>query len=58
MSHIVFSPHQHHHGASHFGEVGFYALLAMGAVGLAVLFGVYWLAQNALEGLAALASSV
>ena len=55
MTHTLTHPQTHEHTAtSHLGEVGFYSLLGMAAVSLLLMFGVYWLAQDALQGVAAL----
>ena len=58
MTHITFNSHGHHNGTSHFGEVGFYTLLGVAAVVFAGLFGIYWLSQDALRGVVALATGV
>ncbi len=58
MAHFAFHPHDQHHGTSHLGEVGFYWLLGITAVVLAGLFGIYWLSQDALEGVVSLATGI
>jgi hypothetical protein len=58
MAHLTFGQHEHHHGTSHLGGVGFYWLLGITAVVLAGLFGIYWLSQDALQGVVALATGI
>ena len=43
---------------SHLGEVGFYSLLGIAAVVLLSLFGIYWLSQDALQGVVSLATGI
>lgn len=59
MTHIAFDHGSNHrHTGSHFGEVGFYSLLGMAAVTLLIGFGIYELAQHALQGVAAMLGGV
>jgi hypothetical protein len=56
MAHLFTHADIHHPGTSHAGEAGFFALVGATIVVVAFLLGAYWLAQNALTGLAALAA--
>jgi hypothetical protein len=58
MTHFASHPHEHHSGTSHLGEVGFYSLLGIVAIVLAGLFGIYWLSQDALQGVVSLAAGI
>jgi hypothetical protein len=58
MAHITFDHRGHRNGTSHLGEVGFYSLLGIVAIVLAGLFGIYWLSQDALQGVVSLATGI
>jgi predicted phage tail protein len=59
MAHLFTHADLHHHpGTSHAGEAGFFALVGATVVVVAFLLGACWLAQNALTGLAALATRI
>jgi hypothetical protein len=50
--------HSHHHASTHLGSVGFYSTIAVFAVAVLILFGLFMLAQNAMQGVAALFAGI
>ena len=50
--------HSHHHASTHAGNVGFYSTVAVFVVAVLILFGLFALAQNAVQGVAALFAGI
>jgi len=55
MAHSILSFRypRRHPGSTRAGNIGFYAVIGMAVVALLLMFGLFALAQNALQGIAA-----
>lgn len=61
MTHLTSDPHafRHEHpGLFRFGEASIATVVTIAVVGLIVAFGAYFLAENALQGLADMARAI
>ena len=61
MTHLTVDPHtfrKEHPGLFRFGEASFFTVVVLALAGLAIAFGAYFVAENALQGLADMARAV
>ena len=61
MTHLTVEPHtfkKEHPGLFRFGEASLFTVVVLAVVGLAVAFGAYFLAENALQGFVDMARAV
>ncbi|MEO8881900.1 MAG: hypothetical protein ABI377_00535 [Devosia sp.] len=61
MTHLTVEPHTfktEHPGLFRFGEASLFTVVVLAVIGVIVAFGAYFLAENALQGLADMARAV